>query len=136
MLGHDFLPFYTAGTMVREGRPHDLYDLAAIKAAEYETARQSHLDLGDALGPFWNPPFYALPFAPLSALPYRHALAVWWSINLAALAGAIVLLCRMLPTPPARSDWRTWGLVSLLILVSAPFLQALTHGQNTFISLL
>jgi hypothetical protein len=42
----------------------------------------------------------------------------------------------MLPTPPSRPDWRTWGLVPLLILVSAPFLQALTHGQNTFISLL
>jgi hypothetical protein len=36
---------------------------------------------------------------------------------------------------PASNGWRDWGLITLCILVSAPFWQALTHLQNTFLSL-
>ena len=135
MLGHDFLPFYTAGSLVREGRHRQLYDLDAVTAAERSTAADAGLELGDAMGPFWNPPFYALPFVPLSGLPYHAALAAWWALGLAALAASVVLLRRLLPEA-ARRDCRTWALIPLLLLISTPFLQALTHGQNTFFSLL
>jgi hypothetical protein len=116
---------------VREGRAQDVYDLPAIRAREQAVARAEGLPVGGHFGPFWNPPFYALPFAPLSAMPFRAALVTWLGINLAALAIATTLLCRM---PPR--DWRTWGLVPLLVVTSAPFFLALTHGQNTFGSLL
>jgi len=33
-------------------------------------------------------------------------------------------------------DFATWGLVPLLIVTSMPFVQAISHGQNTFSSLL
>src|SRR3982751_4587125 len=81
MLGHDFLAFYTAGTFVRQGRAAELYDLKAVAANERLVAAREGLDLHDAFGPWWNPPFYALPFAPLSMLPYRAAWATWVSIN-------------------------------------------------------
>ena len=133
-VGYDFLPFYTAGQFVREGRAKEMYDIDSLRTREREIAAREGLALGDGFGPFWNPPFFALPFAPLSVLPFRSALLVWLSINLAALAVAIVLLCRVLAS--RGSDWRTWGLVPLLVLASCPFLLAITHGQNTFCSLL
>jgi hypothetical protein len=138
-LGLDFLPFYAAGTFIRDGRPAQMYDIDALRAREREIAAASGLALGDGFGPFWNPPFFALPFAPLAVLPFKSALLVWLSINVAALALAIVLLCRMLARSselPDAANWRTWGLVPLLALTSVPCLLAFTHGQNTYCSLL
>src|ERR1700704_2704074 len=77
MLGLDFLPFYAGGTFARTGRFDLLYDIPAIKAFEQTPASAENIELGDHVGPFWNPPFYAWVFAPLSNLPYRQALAVW-----------------------------------------------------------
>jgi len=133
MLGHDFLAFYTAGHFARIGQLQKLYDLDAARDFQRDIAARNGLEIGQSFGPFWNPPFYAWVFAPLSALPYRAALLAWWAINLACLAMALWLLRRMLP---ADADWRTWGLVPLLILTSLPFQQALSHAQNTCISLL
>ncbi|HEY1628813.1 MAG TPA: hypothetical protein VGF52_03075, partial [Tepidisphaeraceae bacterium] len=77
MLGHDFLAFYTAGTFARLGKFDQLYDLRAVREMEYSLARQNNLEIGKSFGPYWNPPFYAWFFAPLSALPYEQALRVW-----------------------------------------------------------
>ena len=126
--GHDFLAFYAAGSLAREGRHADLYDLAVIKSRQQAIARDADLALGDAVGPWWNPPVYAWVFAPLSALSFPSALAVWCGVNLAAMGGAVFLLCRLVR--------ENRGLIALLVLVSAPLVQALTHGQNTPISLL
>jgi hypothetical protein len=46
---------------------------------------------------------------------------------------AMLLLRRMFPMD---AHWRTTMLVPLLLLVSMPFIQAISHGQNTFMSLL
>ena len=158
-LGHDFLPFYVAGSLLREGRPQDMYDLDVIRAREQQVAAANGLPGGAGFGPFWNPPFYAMPFVGMSTLSYETALVAWLGINLAALAIATTLLCRLVasapllpcatrhsaphPSPLARvrgrgsgTNWRTWGLVPLLLLASTPFFLAFTHGQNTFISLL
>ncbi len=153
MLGHDFLAFYTAGTFARQGRFDQLYDLPAMRQAERLAAQQNGLDLDGRFGPYWNPPFYAWVFSPLSALPYRRALSIWTGINLLCLGLALLTLIRMLPSivarPPKISalrgeplplkfkrDWRDWALVPLLVCVSMPFIQAITHGQNTFMSLM
>lgn len=147
MLGHDFLAFYTAGTFVREGHPADIYDLAKVADFQHRLAQQANLDLDVSLeqlrfGPYWNPPFYAALFAPLSLLSFRVALLVWTTLNVAALGGSLWLLVRMIR--PAEGmfdglgrpiDWKTTGLVPFLILLSMPFVQAIAHGQNTMISL-
>ncbi|HEY8665783.1 MAG TPA: glycosyltransferase family 87 protein, partial [Tepidisphaeraceae bacterium] len=132
MIGHDFLAFYSAGTFARRGEFEKLYDLDAVQRFEHQTAAGAGLEIGSSFGPYWNPPFYAWVFAPISALPYQRAWILWELINFTALAGAIVLLARMLP----KNDWRTWGLVPLAIIASMPFIQAATHAQNTFTSLL
>lgn len=147
MLGHDFLAFYTAGTFVREGRVDDLYDLPKVAAFQQSVAQQAGLDIDvnydtQKFGPWWNPPFYAWVFVPMSVLSFSQAVAVWTLINIVALGGAILMLMRMLA--PRGSDidaqgrpmdWRTTGLVPFLLLLSMPFVQAISHGQNTLISL-
>ncbi len=154
-LGHDFLAFYSAGTFARTGRLHDLYNLDSARELQHRIAAENGLEIGQSFGPYWNPPFYAWVFAPLSALPYRTALNIWLGINVGALTLAIALLCHMLVgRPRARlsreeayelrlcredqpaSSWRAWLLVPLLLVISSPFLQAISHAQNTFTSLL
>jgi hypothetical protein len=131
MIGHDFLAFYTAGSFVRDGRSRELYTLESVRQFEQSTGHAAGLEIGDSFGPWWNPPFYALVFEPLAALPYRTALNVWRWVGLAAVAGAVVLLMSMLPR-----SWAARGLVPLLVVTSMPFVQSFTHGQNTFTSLL
>jgi hypothetical protein len=135
MLGHDFLAFYTGGTMARVGEFQQMYDLDATRQFQQALARAEGVSLQGTFGPFWNPPLYAWLFAPLSAMRYRDALGIWIGINLLAVVGSVVLMVRMLPLG-ARQDWRTWALVPLLLCTSMPFIQVLTHAQNTCISLL
>jgi alpha-1,2-mannosyltransferase len=136
MLGHDFLAFYTAGSFVRDGNYHDLYKLDPVRDFEQSTAHSVGLEVGKSFGPWWNPPFYALVFEPLAALPYPAALDLWRDICLAALATALLLLTKMVEQTDPAVGLRNWGLVALLLLTSMPFIQALSHGQNTFTSLL
>jgi hypothetical protein len=131
MLGHDFLAFYYAGTCARTGQLDKLYDLDATRQFEARTGAAAGLELGPGFGPWWNPPFAAWMFAPLSALPYHTALVIWWSIGFACLGIAIVLMCRML-----GGGWKTWLLVPLLIVTVMPFFQVFSHGQNTYVSLM
>ncbi|HEY2584639.1 MAG TPA: glycosyltransferase family 87 protein, partial [Tepidisphaeraceae bacterium] len=131
--GLDFIAFYTAGTFVREGRLGDLYSLDAVHQFQRELAAANHFDIGRACGPWWNPPFYALVFGPLSRLPYPTAAGIWIAFNLACFAAACVLLCRMLP---AETGWRSRALAPVLIVLSAPFILAVSHAQNTCTSLL
>src|SRR5277367_6714962 len=67
MLGSDFLAFYYGGTCVRTGLSYALYDINATRRFELVTAHNAGLDIGPAFGPWWNPPFAAWIFAPLSA---------------------------------------------------------------------
>jgi hypothetical protein len=133
MFGHDFLPFFTAGQFVRLGRVDQLYDSQATRLLEHNTARQAGLVIHNEFGAFLNPPFVALAAAPLAAWPYRTALAIWTTFLAGFLLAAVVILVKMFPP---RSDWRTWGLVPLLLFTALPAWQAAIHAQNTFFSLL
>jgi hypothetical protein len=134
-LGHDFLPAYVAGQFVRTGEFQKMYDRDAFRAAQDRVVNEAGLELDKRYAATLNPPHFALLFAPLSALPYRTAAAVWLGINAVLFAASLVLLARMLP-PKARRNWKSWGLVPLLATASMPFLQAAGHQQNTFLSLL
>jgi hypothetical protein len=136
MLGHDFLAFYTAGSFVRQGRAHELYNLDSVRDFEQATAKAAGLEVGKSFGPWWNPPFYALIFEPLAALPYGTALDIWRWISVAAVIIAVALLTYQVGSASKLWQWKHAGLVPLLILISMPFVQAISHGQNTLISLL
>jgi hypothetical protein len=131
--GLDFIAFYTGGSFVNDGRHRELFDLRAVKAFQNELARLHGVDLGAAMGPWWNPPFYAWVFAPLAKLPYPAAANVWIGINIACAAAACFLLRRMLPRDVS---WKTWALIPVPVALSTPFIHCVTHGQNAGTSLL
>lgn len=129
----DFIAFYTGGHFAAEGRHRELFDLKAVKAHQDQIAAQNGVELGHALGPWWNPPFYAWVFAPLSRLPFGTATAIWVAFNAVCAAISCWLLIRMLP---AGLGWRSYALVPVLVTLSVPFIHALSHGQNACTSLL
>jgi hypothetical protein len=130
-LGYDFLPAYVAGHFARTGQFRAMYDRVAFSEMQTRVIREANLEMDGRYGAGLNPPHFGLLFAPLSALPYRTAAAVWLAVNVMLLSASLALLMRMLPP-----EWSIRGLVPLLVLASMPFCQAMGHQQNTFLSLL
>lgn len=163
-VGDDFIPSYMAGTFVRAGRPDLLTDYPEAVRFQSHLRRVEGLEQHGRTGPWLNPPFFALLFAPLAALPFHRALGVWFGFNLLLLTASIALLCRMLmeraddggmrtpdevateppggamsvgqarPAPSGASLVRL-GLIPLLVPCSMPLVQAMACQQNTFLSL-
>jgi alpha-1,2-mannosyltransferase len=130
-LGYDFLPAYVAGYFARTGEFEKVYDPIAFSEMQTRVIAEADLDMDGRYGAGLNPPHLALMFAPLSALPYRTAAAVFLGMNVALLAGSLAMLARLLPAE-RRIRW----LVPVLVMASMPFCQAMGHQQNTFLSLL
>jgi hypothetical protein len=131
-LGLDFVAFYRAGMLVRNGGQNELYDLEQTRQFDRALANREQLPLGEKFGPFLNPPFLAWMYAPLTMLGYEGALLAWTVISLACSAAAVCLLARMIPS----ADWRDCALAPALVATSLPFLQTLGHAQNACLSLL
>ena len=115
-LGSDFVSFWSAGRLALQGHAAAVYDPAAHHAAEQAF-------FGRPLGwyAFFYPPIFLLACAPLGALPYFAALALWLTATFAALATALRALGPRLATP----------------LTLAAFPAAFTtigHGQNAFLT--
>jgi hypothetical protein len=100
-MGHDLLPSYAAGTLVRKGTPRLMYERSAVQAVESSTIRDADLEMDARYGPWLNPPFFAWVFAPLSALPYRSAALIFLCANLLMLGTALSMLVRMFVTSRA-----------------------------------
>jgi hypothetical protein len=131
MLGHDFLAFYTGGHFARTEQLAKLYDLDAVRNFQASMVKSAGLEVEKGYGPFWNPPFVALAFEPLAALDYPDALKVWMILNGAVMVLTVGVLVKLL----GAGDWKTWALVPLFFMANMPFIQAVSHGQNTFITL-
>jgi hypothetical protein len=120
IVGRDFSNFWMAGRLAVEGRLADLYDLPAYHAA-YKAMLAPDT-------PFMN--FSYLPnslplLAPLGALPYGVALALWLLAGMAAFAFAAT--GRLLPG--SRDD-----ATMLALLFAAPVaLLTLSIGQASFL---
>jgi hypothetical protein len=123
----DFTIYYTAGTMVRQGNGHQLYDDRIQFEVQKHLAPQVTTRQG-AL-PFNHPPFEALLFAPITWLPYRAAYLLWMLPNLGMLAALPILLRPYVPVMAAWSN-STWTVVSLAFF---PIFFALLQGQDTIL---
>lgn len=126
----DFTIYYTAGTVVREGMGHTLYDDAVQFRVQKAFAPQVATRLG-AL-PFNHPPFEAVLFVPLSYFPYRVAYLLWSLVNLAMLAILPILLR---PHVPVLIDWPSW-VWTVASLAFFPIFFALLQGQDAILLLL
>jgi hypothetical protein len=120
----DFLAFYTAGTLLKEGAREQLYD------AEKQEEIQRRLTGRPTPLLYYHPPFDALLFLPLAYLSYPTAYAVWVIVNLLVLLAVVHLL---LPYLQALS----LPLVVLFWLsVVFPVFLALFQGQMSILLLL
>jgi hypothetical protein len=99
----DFTVFYSAGKLVAAGDAHLLYTLSAYRETQQAALEAHGLREHTTLG-YYNPPFFALLFAPLSWLSFDRAFQVWTSINLALLALNGWLLWHM--AGPIGRGWR------------------------------
>jgi alpha-1,2-mannosyltransferase len=88
--GTDFLQFYVAGTLVRDGRTDLLYDVRAQYARAQAVAGTSHETLFLPV----QSPQTALAFATLAVLPYTSALTIWLGVTLLLYGGACWLTWR------------------------------------------
>lgn len=127
--GADFSAFYWAGTALREGT-HGLYDIEAEAEFLSSLIAPATNEKGEVHA-FVSPPYWALVFAPLSLLPYRAALVVFWALCAAMLVANAALLRRALPALRAVSLARTVGTALLFF----PVLFAFLDGQTSMIVL-
>ena len=127
----DFDVFYSAGSLFRQGRGHDVYNLSALQSAESQTFGLP-TEAFEAL-PFFNPPHALLLFAPLSLLNLPAAAAIW-SLGTALLAaGGFGVLLRAYPL---RLGTLPIACLALGIVSSLPVYQAAIHGQISFLLVL
>jgi hypothetical protein len=122
LLCADHIAFYSAATLLREGRPGELYEHAALGEI------QQRITMPDGEWPYFmayrNPPFYALLYVPTASLPLVGSVLVWMAISFAAIAFAVWCL------RPDR-PWRVLGWAMAFF----PVFTSITFGQNTPLSL-
>jgi hypothetical protein len=125
----DFAIYYCAGTIVREGLGHQLYDSDTQFRIQRSFAREVSIRQGPL--PYNHPPFEALLFVPLTYLSYPQAFLLWDLANLAMLA-ALPFLLR--PHLPQLQDY-SWPLWMLLSLAFSPVFFNLLQGQDAILLL-
>lgn len=125
----DFTIYYTAGTMVRNGLGHQLYDPASQFQIQEEFTSGKTTRAG-AL-PFNHPPFEAVIFAPFSYLSYRSAYLSWCAANLVMLSALPFLLRPHIPVF-MRLPGPVWSLAGLAFV---PVFITLLQGQDSILLL-
>jgi alpha-1,2-mannosyltransferase len=119
----DFLNFYAAATIVRQGHGHDLY--------QPETQEQAlEAILGRRVAEFYlHPPFEAAALSPLSYLRIEQAFVIWTLVNLGLLGLLPLIFAECIPFIADRPY------LALLSFVFPPVLAALTLGQDSIMVL-
>src|SRR5207249_1378218 len=115
--GTDFLEFYAAGRIVAAHQTDHLYDLDVQARVEHEITAPEQWS---GFHGFITPPFFALPFVPLAALPYLSAFALWSALGILMVMGTLWLVDRVRAAP--------W------VLAFIPVWAAISYGQNSLLS--
>jgi hypothetical protein len=125
----DFTIYYSAGTMVRQGLGHQLYD----EAMQFKVQREFSPEVANRLAalPYNHPPFEAALFVPFTYVPYPWAFALWDLANLAMLVSLPFLLRPHLPQLQ-NYPWPLWVLANLAFF---PIFITLLQGQDAILLL-
>jgi hypothetical protein len=118
LFGLDYLAFYTAGLVVRQGDSARLYDAAFLHELQRELVGI------EGVMPFLNPPFFAYLFVPLALVPFAISLCVWTAASFAGLWLSFRALGA--PRPLVALNW------SLCFL---PVFATIKNGQNSILTL-
>jgi alpha-1,2-mannosyltransferase len=124
----DFLQFYTYGSLVNAGATQSLYDPAAH--AQIARVRVNPELRFDDFHPNYSP-VIAWVMAPLAALPFLQAMAVWSAASFLLYAAAMALLARQ--APHLRVDAVTFWLAAA---AWPALLMVLRYGQISTLSLM
>ncbi len=120
----DFATYHYAWQAVLSGEsPYDTATLSQLARLEHTRG---------SVHPFFYPPPYLLTMVWDHGLPLRTAFLVWLGVNLAALAGCLVLLRRWLNTP----TWVLWAVVASLTPLYNSFKMGQANQLVLFIALL
>jgi hypothetical protein len=120
----DFVLYYSAARILRDGNGSRLYDLEVQRAYQKEFAAPNDRDL-----PFNHLPYELLPLTFLAGFSFPTAHVLWTAVNIALFA---ILLLRILPLIHAQQR----GLVVLMTAAYFPSITALKMGQDSIISTL
>lgn len=115
-LGADFLPLWTAGHMAWTDPGH-IYDFVAVTRAQAWLVPQFH-----CLRPYAYPPTALLVLAPLGAMPFWPALAVWTALSFTPFVAA-----------GARLAVGRTGLALLLLILSPAVVLGALAGQTAML---
>lgn len=122
----DFTAFYAGGTLLREGHGPSLYDetlQAPLHARLIAPDHEGNL-------PFVDPPVAAALVLPLTVLGLDTAYRAWALVELAVLAGAVVIAVSAGPRQNGpSSEWR-WA-AGLAAMAGAGTLFAVSQAQWT-----
>lgn len=122
-LREDFVAFYAAGSMARDGIGQLIYEPSTVSLVERAIlGRPAGRETGLA---FMNPPFVAGLMQPLSELSYGKAQAVWFGVSALAIVATLALL-----RPELQRMGRTRAVMfGLAALGSFPVYASLLYGQ-------
>ena len=129
--GGDYLHFYLAARMVRDGEQDRLYDFPYQVQFQRDPARMPFPPLQDSYALYIYPPFFVWFCLPFSYLPFKAGATAWVLFMSGCLIAALHILLRTCP--------RTHGALGLVLLAAFPFLPALMSiysCQNATLSLL
>jgi hypothetical protein len=124
--GTDFLQFYGIGSLVRDHRWGELYDIGALNDLTHAVAPTSRETVFIPV----QSPQLALLFLPLAYFPYTVALLMWLLVSVLLYAGSCVVLWR---TSKALRTHRY--LVISSALASPAFFMLVINGQTSALSL-
>jgi len=125
----DFTILYSAGTLVRRGMGHELYNEVTQFSVQQEFAPD--VTIRSSALPYNHPPFEAAIFVPLTYLPYPVAFIIWSLANIAMLAAMPFFLRSYLPQFQIYSR-ALWILACVAFL---PIFLVLLAGQDSILLL-
>jgi alpha-1,2-mannosyltransferase len=124
--GTDFLHFYILGSLAREHRGAELYDMDAQSRLTAERVPQA---AGIRYLPLY-PPQVSLLFLPFAHFSYGWALGLWWALNCLIYAVCCHAIWRACPNLRSRS-----ALVALIAVAFPAFFHLIAWGQTSAIAL-
>jgi len=120
----DFVIYYTAVQLVRDGHGGQLYDLEYQK--RYQQSLLPGIRFRDGLLPYNHPPFEVVLFLPLSFLSYLNAFCIWDLISMSCFVVGLALLLKESKGPRMPTELVISGCLGFL-----PLTVCLLQGQDS-----
>jgi alpha-1,2-mannosyltransferase len=129
--GGDYLQFYLAARVVRDGLSDQLYDFALQDRLQHDPTAMPFPPEPEMVGLYIYPPFFVWFCLPFSFLSFKAGATAWVLVMTACLVASVKVL-----VGDSKDNRHAFGLALLASLVFTPTLLALVSCQNATLSLL